>query len=240
MVGGAQVRTRAWVGGLVAAAAVVIMATPAAAHITVNPSEAPEGSFQKLTFRVPNEQDDAGTTRVEINLPEDAVIPFVSVQPTPGWTAEVERRTLDEPVTSHGTEISEVVSKVTWTGGTINPGEFQEFNISAGQLPDDVETLEFPAIQTYSNGDEVRWIEETPAGGEEPDYPVPTLALVAAAADDHGDGAEAEEAATDGEQAASPSEDSDDDSNALAVVALVVGGVGVVLGGLALIRRRAT
>jgi periplasmic copper chaperone A len=86
-------------------------------------------------------------------MPSDAVIPFVSVQPTPGWTAAIERRTLDEPVEGEDGAVTEVVSKITWTGGTVAPGEFQEFSISAGQLPTDKDALEFPAIQTYSSGE---------------------------------------------------------------------------------------
>ena len=51
--------------------------------------------------------------------------------------------------------------------------------------------------------------------------------------------AEGEEASTD-DEASATTEDGDDgsDSDTLAIVALIVGGLGVVLGGLALIRRR--
>jgi periplasmic copper chaperone A len=167
------------------------------------------------------------------------------VKPVPGFEVEVERRTLDEPVEAEGGEITEVVSKVTWTGGPIEPGQFQQFDVSAGPLPDDLDKLEFPALQTYEGGEVVRWIEEVPADGEEPEHPVPTLTLVASTGDAHGGGddeateeeGEAEEAETDGEAAATTDESSSD-SDTLAIVALIVGGLGVVLGGLALIRRR--
>ena len=234
-------RTRVLVVGLVATVAVLALAAPASAHVSVNPSEAPQGGFTKLTFRVPNESDTASTTSVEVNLPTDALIRSVRYKPQPGWTATVETRVLEEPLETEGGEVTEVVSKITWTGGEIGPGEFQEFDVSVGPLPIDVDTLEFPSIQTYSDGDIVRWIEEVPEGGEEPERPAPTLTLVPADAegDGHGGGAEADEAAAaaDADAAASPS-DSDDDSNVLSIVALVVGGVGVLLGGLALIRRR--
>jgi uncharacterized protein YcnI len=225
---------------------VLAVASPAAAHVTVNPSEAPQGSFQKLTFRVPNERPES-TISVEVNMPQDVVIPFVSLQPVPGWEATVEMRTLDEPIEGEGDAISEVVSAITWSGGPINPGQFQEFNISAGPLPDDVDQLEFPSIQTYDGGDDpiVRWIEPVPEDGEEPERPVPTLTLTAATGDDHGGSGEdaTEGEATGGEapegEAAAGAGDSDDDgTDALAIVALVVGAVGVILGGLALARRR--
>ena len=214
----------------VAATAILAVTSPAAAHVTVDPSEAPQGSFTKLTFRVPNERDDAGTTRVEVTMPEDVVIPFVSVQPTPGWTAEVATRTLDEPVEAEGGEITEVVDTVTWSGGTVDPGEFQDFNVSAGPLPSDVDELAFPAVQTYADGEEVRWIEEQAEGGDEADFPVPVLTLTAATGDGGRPSGEAEATPT------TPTTRSD----SLAIVALIVGGLGVILGGLALIRNRST
>jgi uncharacterized protein YcnI len=215
-----------------------LLVAPAAAHITVNPSEAPQGSFSKLTFRVPNERDDASTTKVEVTLPEDVAIPFVSVQPTPGWTAQVERRTLDTPMQGEGGEITDVVSKITWTGGSVNPGEFQEFSISAGTLPTDQDQMEFPAIQTYSSGEVVRWIEEPAADGEEAEHPVPTLKLVAAESETDATGATGDGDGG-GAEAASATTSDDDGTDALTIVALVVGAVGVMLGGLALMRGRA-
>jgi len=226
------VRVRGIVGGLVAATAVLLLAAPASAHVSVDPSEASKGSFTKVAFRVPNETDSANTTSVEVNMPEDAPIANVSVQPVPGWTANIETRTLETPIQGDDGEVSEVVDKVTWSGGTIAPGEFQDFDVSLGPLPEDLDQVEFPAIQTYDDGTEVRWIEEPGANGEEPEHPVPTLLLTAAAADDEG-----------GNEAAAPisSESEDDDSsNTLAIVALVVGGIGVILGGLALVRSRST
>src|SRR5689334_9019809 len=66
-----RARTLGRVGVLAAgvAAAVLVVAGPAAAHVTVNPSNATQGGFAKLTFRVPNEKDDATTTTLEVNLP---------------------------------------------------------------------------------------------------------------------------------------------------------------------------
>src|SRR4051812_36870977 len=38
-----------------AAATVLLVAGPAAAHVTVNPSDATQGGYTKVAFRVPNE-----------------------------------------------------------------------------------------------------------------------------------------------------------------------------------------
>jgi hypothetical protein len=75
-------RKQAWFAAIVTGF-VVAMASPAFAHVTVNPSEAQQGDFTKLTFRVPNERDNAGTASVEVNFPTDVVIPFVSTKPSP-------------------------------------------------------------------------------------------------------------------------------------------------------------
>ena len=145
---------------LAAGAALVLPATSAFAHVTVNPREATQGGYAKLAFRVPNERDNASTTKLEINLPADHPFASVSVRPQAGWTYTVEKTKLATPIKSHDTEITEAVSKITWTGGEIKPSEFNEFEVSVGPLPSDVDSLTFKALQTYSNGEVVRWIEE--------------------------------------------------------------------------------
>jgi uncharacterized protein len=62
----------------------------------------------------------------------------------------------------------------------LKPGEFGEFNISVGPLPKDAPSITFKALQTYSNGEVVRWID-IPANGEKVDHPAPVLTLTAAA-----------------------------------------------------------
>jgi uncharacterized protein YcnI len=202
--------------------AVLVAAAPAVAHVTVNPSEANQGGFARLAFRVPNEKDDASTTRVAVQFPTDHPIAFVSVQPVPGWTYRVTKQTLAEPIRSDDGEVTEAVSQIVWSGGEIKPGEFQEFPVSVGPLPA-TDSLEFKAVQTYSDGESVRWIEPTPASGEEPEHPAPVLKL-AAGGSGHGGTAEP------------MSETNDDDSNTLAIVALVVGAAGL-LGAIASLAR---
>jgi uncharacterized protein YcnI len=169
-------------GALAAGAALVLPATSAFAHVTVNPREATAGGYAKLAFRVPNERDDAGTTKLEVNFPADHPFASVSVRPKAGWTYTLEETTLATPVKVHDDEISKAASKITWTGGTVKPGEFEEFEISVGPLPDDVDSLTFKALQTYSSGEVVRWIEEAAPGGPEVERPAPVLKLTKAAA----------------------------------------------------------
>jgi uncharacterized protein len=216
---------------LAAAVAVVLAAAPAFAHVTISPSEAPRGGFATLTFKVPNERDATSTTQLLVELPTDPPITSVSVQPVPGWTATVQRAPLPEPIQSEGgDEITEAVSSITWAGGTIEPGQFQQFPISVGPLPE-ADQLVFKSVQTYSDGEEVRWIDEATAGGGEPEHPAPVLVLVASSED----GAPSDGATEDDTEVAA-SESDDDSGTTLGIVGIVVGAVGVVLGGVALAR----
>lgn len=228
----------------VAGLAMLVAAPMAAAHVTVNPGEAPKGGFAMLAFRVPNERDAAGTTSLEVNLPEDHPIASVRIKPKPGWTYQVERRQLAEPLESHGREITEVVSRITWTGGVIRPGEVDAFEVSMGALPEDADVLYFPTLQTYEGGEVVRWIDE-PVGDEEPERPAPALTLVDAEGEHGGTDDEAEPAAAD-EQAGqnqlsvanTATQDDVDTANTLGIVGIVVGVLGLGTAVVALVTRR--
>ena len=139
--------------------------------------------------------------------------------------------------TDEGDTLDEAVNTVTWTatGAGIAPGFFEQFQVSVG-LPADGDTLTFPALQTYSDGTVVRWIDPTTPGGAEPEHPAPTVTLTSGD-DDHGTTETTTPAAT-----SSDDKSEDDDSNALAIVALVVGGVALVaaVGAIAAGRRRST
>jgi periplasmic copper chaperone A len=162
------------------AAVIVALAVPAAAHVTINPDTAEPGGYNAFNVRVPNEKTDADTTKVQLQLPADHPIASVSVQPTPGWTIQVTKGTLPKPIKADGGEITQAVTQITWSGGKITPGQFQQFAISLGPLPTDTTTLYFKTLQTYTDKsgktDVVRWIE-LPGGGAEPEHPAPSITL---------------------------------------------------------------
>ncbi|GAB3138666.1 YcnI family protein [Micromonospora sonneratiae] len=218
------------------ATGVLGFAAPASAHVSVNPSEATQGGYARLAFRVPTESDTASTTKVEVNLPADAPIASVTTMPVPGWSVAVEKRKVDPPLEVHGSQVTEAVSKITWTttdpDAAIKPGEFQEFPVSMGPLPK-ADKIVFKTLQTYSDGSVVRWIEE-PTGGEESAQPAPVLKLAPAAnttaTSDSSSPAPVAKADTDG----------GDSSVALGlgIAGLVAGLAGLLLGGLAFARTR--
>ncbi|MDX2710109.1 YcnI family protein [Streptomyces sp. PA03-6a] len=171
-----------------AAAGIVLASTPAFAHVSVQPqSPATKGGYATVNFKVPNERDNASTTKLEVVLPADHPLASVQPQAITGWDIKITKSKPDKPLALHGQSISEAVTKVTWTatGKGIAPGSFQEFPLSLGQLPKKTDQLVFKALQTYSNKEVVRWIEPQAEGQEEPEHPAPTLQLAAATQDDH-------------------------------------------------------
>ncbi|WP_432038252.1 YcnI family copper-binding membrane protein [Streptomyces cucumeris] len=236
-------------GALTAGGLVLLAAGPAFAHVSVQPGEAEKGGYSTVNFKVPNERDDASTTKLEVTLPTDHPLASVMPQPVPGWKVKVTKSKLDKPIEMHGEKITEAVTKVTWSGGSIEPGQFQQFPLSVGQLPEDADQLVFKALQTYDNKEVVRWIEEPKEGEDEPENPAPVLKLVApaegsdahgAAASGHKDDDKGE--SEDGEKTAA--DDSDGDSSdttarVLGVAGIVVGIAGVAFGVLASRRRSA-
>ena len=65
--------------------ALLVLAAPASAHVSVIPEVARPGDTVPLTFRVPNERADAATTAVEVFLPKG--VP-AKIAEHPGWTFE--------------------------------------------------------------------------------------------------------------------------------------------------------
>ena len=168
---------------LLAVAAVLAVPAAASAHVTVQPGTIEGGGYSAVSFRVPNERDDASTTEVTVTMPEDQPLASVSTTPVPGWRISTETRRLDEPLELHGSQVTEVVSEVTWTatGRGIAPDQYVDFDVSLGQLPESGR-LVFRTLQTYSSGEQVDWNQVAVDDSVEPERPAPVLTLTAPAA----------------------------------------------------------
>ena len=216
-----------------AALALVAAAAPAWAHVKVEPESAPKGSDAVLAFVVPNEKDPQTTTKVVVQFPTDHPIAEALVEPIAGWTAEATQFTVKTPIQTDNGPVTSAVKDVTWTaadGKGIAVDDFQEFRVSVG-LPDDADSLSFPTTQTYSDGSTVNWVQVTPAGGPEPDNPVPVLTLTSATADT---------GATTPAATSTVKKSDVDNAKTIAIVAIVVGALGFLfgIGGLARGRRK--
>ena len=130
----------------------------ASAHVTVIPSSARPGETKTLAFRVLNEKSDATTVEVDLFIPA-------------GLTAHAADR--------RGWTKTESGSQVTWKADApadaISGEQSKDFEVTVGPLPRQAQ-LVFKALQHYSTGEVVRWIQD-PA--PDADRPAPVLQLTA-------------------------------------------------------------
>jgi uncharacterized protein YcnI len=166
------------IGGVVAAAA-----SPAWAHVEIDPGSEPKGSTVAFAFRVPDEEDNASTVRLDVQFPVDHPIANVLVQQKPGWTFTTQTQKLAKPIKTADGTFTNAVTEISWVsaGGQIGPGAYDLFPVFGGPLPTNATALTFKVVQTYSNGDVVRWIELPAKGAPTPDHPAPVLLLTKAA-----------------------------------------------------------
>ncbi|WP_327424552.1 YcnI family protein [Streptomyces sp. NBC_01230] len=227
---------RAGTVAALATAGVLTGAGVAFAHVTVHPDSYAKGATDGvLTFRVPNEEDTADTTKVQVFLPVDHPVLGVLVTPQDRWTAKVTTTRLKTPVKTDDGTITDAVSEITWSGGRIRSGEYQDFDVAFGQLPHDTGQLGFKTLQTYSDGKVVRWIEETQKGAEEPESPAPVLKLTAGTA---GDESAPMTASSSEPEATVKASSSDSTARGLGIAGLAAGVLGLVAAGVAIARGR--
>ncbi len=212
----------------VVAAGVVLVAGPASAHVSVNSSDAAQGGYAVVNFRVPTEKEDASTVELKVQLPADQPLAFVAVKPHPGWTATLTKAKLATPLESDDGPVTEAVSVIDWKADPgakgVAPGQYDEFSVSVGPLPK-AASMVFKAIQVYSDRSQVEWIEDTPAGGAEPEHPAPVLELAAGTAE-----VVAAAGAASTPPAATAADNADAASKGAVLAALVIGGLGLVAG----------
>jgi uncharacterized protein YcnI len=131
------------------ASAVAVLPTLSWAHAVVFPKTSNTGAYEKYVLRVPNEKAVA-TTKVEIHFP--AGLRVTSFADVPGWKLEVI------------TDSAKAITGAIWTGN-LPPQRFAEFPFVAAN-PKTETKLEWPAYQTYADGEKVEWTG--PEGSKSP------------------------------------------------------------------------
>jgi len=200
----------------------------ASAHVTIDPAQADPGSYPLINFKVPTESATATTVKVELTLPQDTPFGFVSYTPVAGWTTELVKETLPEPVVTDDGEVTEAVTKVIWTaeaGSELTAEQYGVFPLVLGPVPD-TGSIVLAVDQTYSDGTVVSWSET----GADAEHPAPVLYVNDAPAEDHHhDDAEGDEASIEvgGDTAAAASDDSL--ARVLGIGGLVLGAVAIVI-----------
>jgi uncharacterized protein YcnI len=161
-------------------AAVLLIATPAHAHVTLEGRQAAIGTWYKAVFAVPHGCAGSATTKIRVQIPDGVI--DVKPMPKPGWNVEVVKGKYAAPYDFHGGKISEGAKEVVWSGGKLADDNYDEFVIStyltATLKPDTV--LYFPTVQECEQGGN-RWID-IPADAEhthDTKSPAPGVKLIA-------------------------------------------------------------
>ena len=205
----------------------VVWSGVAAAHVTVSPESLPQGTSDAiLTFRVPNESATATVTGLRVHFPLDHPIVVVNPESGSGWQVNVVQARLPKPITTDDGTFTSVVSEIDWSGNTIPVGQFGEFNVLAQGIPTGTSQLVFKAIQSYSDGTTVSWIQVPTKSVPDPPHPAPVLTLTAA-------GSSPSDTTTTAAAAAATGTGSGSGSNALGIAALILAGFALVVAVLA-------
>ena len=212
-----------------AAGIVAAGATAASAHVSVDPDDTGANGYSHLTFNVPNESPTAKTNKLEVTLPTDTPFTSVSVKPVEGWTAQVVTGDLPKPVTVAGATVTKAPVSVVWTADEahqLGQNQYQSFSLSVGRLPAEGTKVTLKAAQSYTDGNVVKWDEESAEGQPEPKHPAPSFVTTA------DDAAAASASAAPGAEAVSETKQVSTD--ATSVWGVVLGAAGFVLGAAAL------
>lgn len=194
--------------------AITLFAGAASAHVNVQPQETSQGKYEVFTVRVPSENEEVQTTKVQVKFSEEVNI--TRFEPKPGWTYEVQKDDTGK------------ITSVTWTteGKGLSSTEFGQFNMQ-GKVADDAKEIIWKAYQTYSDGSVVEWV-----GAPDADKPASvTVVNPADGSSDHGHGGTTADTPKD-HVAADDHADDAEASNVplyLSIVALIAGLLALVI-----------
>jgi uncharacterized protein YcnI len=118
-------RFSAWSSLGISVFSALALAAPAAAHLSVNPSQIHTGQLADITFSIPNADDAIGIDHITLGIPADFQ--------------------LDDAETKAGWTQSRTGQAITWSGGRIPRGQYATFSIR-GTAPTKVETVLFNVL----------------------------------------------------------------------------------------------
>jgi uncharacterized protein YcnI len=147
------------------------------AHVVLEYQVAPADSSYKATFKVSHGCDRSPTRQVSVQIP--AGVTGARPMPKPGWSTEIQKGKLAQPVTSHGKTVTEDVVRVTWTARTpadmLHPDHYDEF-VVVGRTPGKAGTIYWPVSQACEGG-RIDWVEVPGEGRKLSDLKSPAAAL---------------------------------------------------------------
>lgn len=148
----------------IAACAVLAGAGPACSHIVLENKSAPAGSSYKAVFVVSHGCQGSATTGVAVQIPAG----FLGAKPypKPGWTVTTQLGKLARPHDSHGRQVTEDVTLVSWQAASkdavLPDAQVDEFALR-GRTPEAAGPLWFKVLQTCESG-RTEWTD-MPASG---------------------------------------------------------------------------
>jgi periplasmic copper chaperone A len=165
---------------IAAALGSALLAAPqtVAAHVTLESQEAASNASYKAVLRVGHGCEGSPTTAIRVQIPEGVIA--VKPMPKAGWQVDTVKDEYERPYDYFGSELTEGVRQIAWTGGELRDDFYDEF-VFVGRLAEfePGTVLSFPTVQECTDGVH-RWIE-IPAPGQDPDEleePAPQLTII--------------------------------------------------------------
>jgi uncharacterized protein YcnI len=127
----------------------LVLAAPAEAHLSLNPSQIHTGELADITFSIPNADDANGINHVTLGIPADFQLDDAEAKP--GWTQ------------------SRTGQAITWSGGLIPRHQYATFSIR-GTAPAKAETVLFNVLVGDRTGQSITYrvgLDVTAASNED-------------------------------------------------------------------------
>ena len=162
--------------------AALLVASSVSGHTVINEGEAVAGELTFITLRVTHGCGTSPTTSFRVQIPDG--VTRVTVRYLSDWKITKTMRKLDTPFKNEdGTMVTETISEVTWSGGSLPDGYYGEFQLRAMMPKEPGKMLYFKSIQGCAKG-EIRWIEVAKPGDPPMSVkePAPFIKLIAPSA----------------------------------------------------------
>jgi uncharacterized protein YcnI len=163
------------------ATAVLLFATPAFAHVTLEGRQATVGTPYKAVFVVPHGCAGSATVKLRVQIPPGVVV--TEAKATSGWKTSTVTGKYTSEYEFQGKKVTEGITEVGWSGGKLPDKTRETFVIETfltnGLKPNT--TLYFPVVQECEQGVS-RWIE-IPADADhahDKKWPAPGVKLIPA------------------------------------------------------------
>lgn len=153
------------------------------AHVVLENQTAEVSAYYKAVLKVSHGCEGSSIKKIIVEIPDG----FQGAKPMvkPGWNITIKRDKLEKPYTSHGKTFDQDTKEITWDGGLLPNGYYDEF-VVVGKLPDMSGKIYWKVKQECEKG-EINW-SQIPAAGQSIkslEFPAAELNLVKPAVEEH-------------------------------------------------------